>query len=66
MVGEGEHGLECTTRAFKVGPRLNKYFTLKVIPIIEIAKFLRSCLAWKKYCSVFTDLTQDVSNITGI
>ena len=44
----------------------SKYFTLKVIPIIEIVKVLRSCLARKKYCSVFTDLTQDVSIFTGI
>ena len=43
-----------------------KYFTLKVIPIIEIVEVLRSCLARKKYCSVFTDLTQGVSIFTGI
>ena len=34
--------------------------------MIEIVKVLRSCLAWKKYCGVFTDLTQDVSIFTGI
>ena len=37
-----------------------------MIPIIEIVEVLRSCLARKKYCSVFTDLTQGVSIFTGI
>ena len=43
-----------------------KIFYIESDPIIEIVKVLRFCLARKKYCSVFTDLTQGVSISTGI